>query len=145
MPAAPGSKSFPFVVSPFEDNAPTFSPDGQWLAYQSNESGGDEIYARRIEGDSTRIQISPAGGVAPRWAANGDLFYWFGGKMFVIAARPKGETLEVGKPKELFSVGALPNYDVIADGQQLLMLQPGAGTYPKDLVVVENWVPRQPR
>ena len=145
MPAAPGSKSFPFVVSPFEDNAPTFSPDGQWLAYQSNESGGDEIYARRIKGDSTRVQISSAGGAAPRWAANGDLFYWFAGKMFVITARPKGETLEVGKPKELFSVGALPNYDVIADGQQLLMLQPGGGTYPKDLVVVENWAPRPPR
>jgi Tol biopolymer transport system component len=145
MPAAPGGKSFPLVVSPFEDNAPTFSPDGQWVAYQSNESGGDEIYARRIKGDSTRVQISPAGGAQPRWAPNGDLFYWFGGKMFVIAAHSKGEALEVGEPTELFTVGPMPNYDVAADGQQLLMLQPGGGTPPKDLVVVEQWASRPPR
>jgi serine/threonine-protein kinase len=145
MPTAPGGKSYSFVVSPFEDTAPAFSPDSQWLAYQSNESGGDEIYARRIKGDSPRIQISPAGGASPRWAPNGDLFYWFGGKMFVIAAHSKGEALEVGEPTELFTVGPMPNYDVAADGQQLLMLQPGGGTPPKDLVVVEQWASRPPR
>ena len=145
MPAAADAKSFPLVVSPFEDNNPTFSPDGQWLAYGSNESGGDEIYARRIEGNSARIQISPAGGAAPRWAANGDLFYWFGGKMFVVPVRPTPNTLEIGSHKELFATGALPFYDVTADGQQLLMLQPGEGTYPRELVVVDNWAPRPPR
>jgi serine/threonine-protein kinase len=142
MPAQAGAKSFPFVVSPFEDNNPVFSPDGQWLAYQSNESGGDEIYARRIEGDSPRIQISSSGGFAPRWAANGDLFYWMAGKMFVVSVRPNQNTLEVGEHKELFSVSPLPFYDVTADGQQLLMLQPGGAPYPKDLVIVDNWVPR---
>ena len=139
MPGGADAKSFPLVVSPFEDNHPTFSPDGQWLAYASNESGGDEVYARRIEGDSARIQISPAGGAAPRWAANGDLFYWFGGKMFVVPVRPTPNTLEIGNHKELFALGALPFYDVTADGQQLVMLQPGGGTYPRELVVVDNW------
>ena len=139
MPTGADAKSFPLVVSPYEDNYPTFSPDGQWLAYVSNESGGDEIYARRIQGNTTRIQISPAGGSAPRWAANGDLFYWFGGKMFVVPVRPTLDTLEVGSHTELFPLGALPYYDVTANGQQLLMLQPEGGAYPKELVVVDNW------
>jgi serine/threonine-protein kinase len=139
MPAGRAVESFPLVVSPFEENHPTFSPDGQWLAYMSNESGGDEIYARRIEGDSARIQISPAGGAAPRWAANGDLFYWSGGKMFVVPVRSTPSTLQIGGHQELFALSALPFYDVTADGQQLLMLQPGGGAYPKDLVLVDNW------
>ena len=137
MPA--GGRSFPLVVSPFEDNHPTFSPDGQWLAYVSNESGGDEIYARRIEGNSAPIQISRAGGSVPRWAANGDLFYWSAGKMFVLPVRPTLNTLAIGRPKELFAVSALPFYDVTADGQHLVMLQPAGEAYPRELVLVDNW------
>jgi hypothetical protein len=105
----------------------------------SNESGGDEIYARRVEGNSAPIQISRAGGSVPRWAANGDLFYWSAGKMFVLPVRPTLNTLAIGRPKELFAVSALPFYDVTADGQHLVMLQPAGEAYPRELVLVDNW------
>ena len=124
MPAAAGRQELSSGGLTVRGRQSTFSPDGQWLAYVSNESGGDEIYARRIEGNSARIQISPAGGAAPRWAANGDLFYWFSGKMFVGAGSSHSRRTRDRQPQGASFFGALPFYDVTADGQQLLMLQP---------------------
>lgn len=92
----PGSASSPVRVSrrrtgpargrhpgrstPFNEINPSFSPDGRWLAYQSNESGKNEVYVRAFpppsSGQSGKWQISNNGGTIPRWSRTGhDLLY----------------------------------------------------------------------
>ena len=57
-----------FLNSPFREREPTFSPDGRWLAYMSNESGRDEIYVRPFPGPGGKWQVSSAGGQGPTWS-----------------------------------------------------------------------------
>jgi eukaryotic-like serine/threonine-protein kinase len=66
----------PFVQTAFQERDGQFSPDGKWVAYQSNEAGHDEIYLQPFPGPGDRIQVSAGGGQQARWARNGsELFY----------------------------------------------------------------------
>ena len=65
-----------FLATPFSERVPMFSPDGQWLAYVSDESGRDEVYVRPASGEGGRQVISTTGGTEPMWAPDGrELFY----------------------------------------------------------------------
>ena len=66
----------PFVQTAFHERDGQFSPDGKWVAYQSNEAGHFEIYLQPFPGPGDRIQVSAGGGQQVRWAKNGaELFY----------------------------------------------------------------------
>jgi Tol biopolymer transport system component/predicted Ser/Thr protein kinase len=139
-------KAQPFLRTPFNEAAPRFSPDGRWLAYISDESGGDEIYVQPYPGPGGKWQISTDGGTEPLWNPNGrELFYRSGDKMMAvnIATQP---SLGAGKPRVLFegqyqpSPATIPNYDVSADGQRFLMLKPvEQAQSPDQINVVLNW------
>ena len=69
-------KAQPFLRTPFNEDAPVFSPDGRWLAYQSNESGRDEVYVQPYPGPGGKWMISSEGGSKLLWASDGrELFY----------------------------------------------------------------------
>ena len=139
-----GAKApYPFVVTPFQDTQPSFSPNGDWIIYESNESG-DAIYARPFPGPGERIQLTPNGSSSGRWARNGELFYWMFGRMFAVTVTPKGGALDVGTPVPLFEVKDRPAYDVTPDGQRLLMTIPEPRTN-YDLVLVQGWAPARSR
>ena len=73
-PGAPGfrlGKAKVFLGTPFLEVYPAFSPDGRWLAYASNESGTQELYARPFPGPGGRWQVSTDGGRLPLWSRNG--------------------------------------------------------------------------
>ncbi len=57
-----------FLATPFLDGWPAFSPDGLWLAYDSNESGRTEVYVRPFPGPGPQWQVSPGGGRHPMWS-----------------------------------------------------------------------------
>ena len=57
-----------FLKTPFHENAPSFSPDGRWMAYHSNQSGTDEVYVRAFPDKGERWQISFGGGLYPKWS-----------------------------------------------------------------------------
>jgi eukaryotic-like serine/threonine-protein kinase len=76
------------LTSPFSETWPAASPDGRWLAYQSDESGRNEIYLRPLRGEGTRRQVSRQGGASPVWARSGrELFFESAAGDSLFAAR----------------------------------------------------------
>ena len=71
----------PFVQTASDERDGQFSPDGKWVAYQSNEAGHNEIYLQPFPGPGHRIQVSAGGGQQVRWARSGT-----GSELFYIAA-----------------------------------------------------------
>ena len=138
-------KPTPFLETPFAEGAPTFSPDGRWLAYASNESGRNEIYVRPFPGPGEKVTISAEGGNEPVWPRNGrELFYRSGGAMMAVDIT-MNPTLSAGKPKRLFekpyelSLALWPNYDVTPDGQRFMMVKRIDDNVPAQINVVLNW------
>jgi len=139
-------KAEPFLQTPFRETAPIFSPDGHWLAYMSNESGRDEIYAQPYPGPGGKYQISSDGGTEAMWnPKGGELFYRHGDQMMAVeVATQPGFSLS--KPRMLFAGQYLPtpqtyaNYDVSADGQRFLMVKAaGQAQASARINVVLNW------
>jgi serine/threonine protein kinase/Tol biopolymer transport system component len=135
----------PLLVSPADESAPRFSPNGRWLAYVSNESGQNEVYLRTAPGEERGQRVSSAGGMEPVWASDGsELFYREGDKMMVVAL-PRGTT-RPAQPRLLFegefTRGTMdsPNYDIMPDGQRFVMVQrPRQESAQPTLHVLINW------
>jgi hypothetical protein len=137
--------SRPFVQTPFREGAPTFSYDGRWMAYASDQSGRSEIYMRPFPGPGEEWTISIDGGTEPLWATTGgQLFYRHGDEMMVVDVNTE-PTVTASKPRRLFekryirSTGFWPNYDVAGDGQRFLMVKGRAEEAPVHVNVVLNW------
>jgi serine/threonine-protein kinase len=150
-PASGVSQSPVLAETRFEGKMAAFSPNGRYVAYQSDESGRSEIYVRpfpRI--DNGRWQVSTAGGTRPVWARNGrELFYLDASNALTAVAVGTSETtISIGIPAKLFDTGyAEPNpsrhYDVSADGQRFLTLKASAtgdpNAMPVSMILVEHW------
>jgi serine/threonine protein kinase/Tol biopolymer transport system component len=140
-------KPRPFLQTPSNEDAALFSPDGRWLAYQSDESGRNEIYVSPFPDPGRKWQISTEGGTEPLWAPNGrELFYRNGSKMMSAAVETK-PTFAAAKPKLLFKgdyvegpFGFRPNYDVSPDNQRFLMVKAAEQQQAASQInVVLNW------
>jgi Tol biopolymer transport system component len=140
---------FAFIVqSDFANSHATFSPDGRWIAYESDESGTNQIYVIPYPGPGGKYQISTDGGRQPRWnPAGGEIFYLNGTRMLAVDVQTEPRFV-AGNPQVLFDnplVNTGPTngqgfqYAVAPDGQEFLMLSTGGGTSPQQLRVVENW------
>src|SRR5262249_34950613 len=70
-------KPQPYLATEFHESNARFSPDGKWIAYQSNETGPSEIYIAPFPPTGAKWQVSTAGGVVPRWRADGKELYFF--------------------------------------------------------------------
>jgi serine/threonine-protein kinase len=138
-----------------QQNNPVVSPDGRWLAYQSNETGVYEIYVRAFpDVDAGRWQISTNGGTRPEWSADGKELFYFkedsgSGAELVAVNVELGETFRPGTQQTLFRGPYLAGqalrgvYDVTEDGQRFLMIKRAVGErdgVEQTIVIVENWV-----
>jgi Tol biopolymer transport system component len=137
-------KPFSFAQTPFNENWGQFSPDGRWIAYQSDESQRAEIYVAPFPGPGGKRQISTAGGSEPRWRQDGKEIYYLApdGHLMAAAVSVKGDVLDVGAVSPLFvvaRVGGGYRYDVSADGQHFLVRAPTTATAAQPLTVVQNW------
>jgi serine/threonine-protein kinase len=92
------------VQTTFTERNGEISPDGRWLAYQSDESGEFEIYVRPLpDADRGRWQISTGGGTQPLWARSaGELFYLAPGRAVMRVPVEGGSTFRAGNPTKLF-------------------------------------------
>jgi len=121
----------PFVNSAFSEDGPAFSPDGRWLAYQSNESGNNEVYVRPFPGPGGKWQVSTGGGDFPKWSRNGkELFYrTTDSKIMVATYNATGDSFRADKP-QLWSPGQFTdlgpgfyNFDPHPDGKRFAVLK----------------------
>jgi serine/threonine protein kinase/Tol biopolymer transport system component len=121
-----------FLQSKFNLRQPSFSPDGKWLAYVSNESGSFEVYVRAFPDKGGKWQISNSGGLYPVWSRNGrELFYRAEDSRKILVARylVKGDSFVADKPqvwseKPLADVGIQSNFDLAPDGRRFAVLIP---------------------
>ena len=138
------------MQTPLQERNAEVSPDGRWVAYQSDESGRYEIYVRPFpEVNGGRWQVSTSGGIQPLWARSGKELFYLGPRDAVMSVAVEGgSTFGAGNPTRLFEARySLPvfgrTYDVSPDGRRFLMTKVSGGTdqtaAPSQLIVVQNW------
>jgi Tol biopolymer transport system component len=146
LPTFGDRKPILFLQTPFHESRPAFSPDGKWLAYQSNESGRPEIYVQNFPGPGGKWQVSTGGGVEPAWRADGKELYYAAPDQKIMAVEVRaGETFEAGVPQALFRAIVQPignvrgHYVPSPDGQRFLLLAPLGRESMVPTTVVVNW------
>ncbi|HEX4998201.1 MAG TPA: hypothetical protein VFY29_08250 [Terriglobia bacterium] len=123
-----------------------FSPDGNWIAYQSDESGQPEVYVQPFPGTTAQRQrVSLGGGTSPQWGRKGRELYFVSAnnRLMVVTAETGAngdqKTIEFGTPKPLFPSPLPPGaeYDTAKDGDRFLIVAPVEETPP--IIVLSNW------
>ena len=141
--ALDGAATRPWRETVAAEFGPVISPNGQWIAYVSLESGSLEVYVRPVSGSWQR-QVSTAGGVEPVWSRDGrELFYWNQDQLHVVNVS-SGDTFEPQTPVVLFeeayyrtSTGHA-SYDLAPDGR-FLMVKPEKQVFVSEINIVTNW------
>ena len=141
------SEPVSIVSSPANVWLSAISPDGTWMAYDSAETGQDEIYIQSFSTGARLAQISVAGGTEPHWSPDGRALYYFQqpDKLIAVPIEP-GATLSIGRPQVLltglkfWSLDSGQTYHVAPTGDRFLLMQPaGKDTSPTEVRVVFNW------
>lgn len=149
-----GGKQIPLLATPFHESSPAFSPDGQWLAFTSNESGRAELYIQAFSGGDApavtgpRYPVTLAGAQAVRWRGDsGEIYYLgFDGGIYAVPVTP-GTPPRLGKPSLLFKVStearaavhSVIGFDVSADGRRFLIPVVDETVEGPSIVVIQNW------
>jgi eukaryotic-like serine/threonine-protein kinase len=146
----------PFANSRFQEREAKFSPDGGWVAYQSDESGRYEVYVQAFPGPGGKFQVSTDGGAQPRFRADGQELFYIGldAKLMAvpIALKERGQTPDLGTPVALFQtrIAGGPilapgpvrhQYAVAQDGQRFLINVVTEEALTSPITLVVRWEP----
>jgi serine/threonine-protein kinase len=142
----PAPSTQPLIDSPRNDFAGALSPNGRWLAYQSDETGRQEVHVFEIGGSGARWQVTIEGGEEPRWSRDSkQLFYRTSNRLMSVPLEPD-TTFRYGRPRALFDgiynsgIESGRSYDVDPRGGRFLLVRPGdTGPAPRDVRMVLNW------
>jgi serine/threonine-protein kinase len=141
----------PLIATPVAEANGEISPDGRWLAYQSSDTGREEIYVRPFPNmNDGRWQVSTAGGRTPVWSHRGDeLFFKSPDGAIMKVQVEAGQSWRAGPPMQLARPGFFPSvaafprqFDVSPDGRRFLVIKDAnveAGQTPNQIAVVQNW------
>jgi WD40 repeat protein len=142
-------KPEPFLKTKSGDQLPAFSPDGRWLAYESNESGKNEVYVRAFpqpaSGQGGKWQISNAGGNDARWSRTShELIYHSGDQLMAVSYTVQGDTFVADKPRVwIDKIDGANQWDLAPDGKRASVRTPvAAPEAPKQehtVVFLENF------
>ncbi|HWI18118.1 MAG TPA: hypothetical protein VNT81_10250, partial [Vicinamibacterales bacterium] len=145
----------PRVVAntPADESMAQMSPDRRWVAYQTNVSGRFEVVVQPFDDSGGKWQVSTAGGVSPRWRADGGELYFLApdATMMAVPVSVAGTSFEVGTPVALFptrivdggNTRTVPQYAVARDGRFLINQAVAAAAAPITLML--NWNPEGKR
>ncbi|MGH9590925.1 MAG: protein kinase domain-containing protein [Terracidiphilus sp.] len=147
LPLFGDRKPFPFVQGASGAASAQFSPNGRYVAYNSNETGREEAYVQTFPQHTGKWQISNSGGLQPMWRRDGKELYYLtpDNKLMAVDVDTTSATLQAGIPKELFQAQIVPTsywreiYVPSPDGQRFLMIAPVGQTKPGPVTVVVNW------
>jgi dipeptidyl aminopeptidase/acylaminoacyl peptidase len=150
----PDGEPIPIAMNPaFDERDPKFSPDGHWIAYESNESGRFEIYVVPFPSLESKLPASSGGGTEVRWRRDGkELFYLsVDDKLMSVPVTPSanGKTLKIGAASALFSTNALglepahdgQSYEVSSDGKRFLMYSGVQEKINSPITLILHWKP----
>jgi Tol biopolymer transport system component len=146
LPMTGEKKPFPVAKTRFAEAFGTFSPDGRYVTYSSNESGRMEVYVQEFPEARSKWQVSTKGGTEPFWSGSGrEIFYRApGGQVMSVPVKTAAATFEAGVPQPLFqarfaSVLARAHFRPTPDGQHFLVLAPPRQETVPPTTVVLNW------
>jgi Tol biopolymer transport system component len=143
FPVDGSGKPFPYVTGPGDQQEAQFSPDGHFVAYQSNEAGNPEIYVAAFPWTGAKWQVSNNGGTGPRWSHDGqELFFSAGDQIMSVRVNKVGSGLEMSQPHPLFRLNLVgensSRYSVTRDGKRFVAIVSGQDS-SSPLVLVQNW------
>jgi Tol biopolymer transport system component len=150
LPLDGDRKPVPFLATEFSEAEGAFSPDGRWVAYQSEDSARSEVFVRPFPPRGGKWQISVDGGTHPRWSKSGkELFFRNGNSVMVVEVDITGDALRAATPVKLFegpfqqaTIGGstYADWDVSPDGQSFVLLRgENRLAVPDHVVIVLNW------
>jgi serine/threonine-protein kinase len=135
----------PLIATNYDEGRAALSPDGHWLAYQSNESGRYEVYVRPFpDVDGGKWTVSTSGGEDPRWSRDGRTLFFISGQKLLSAEVSTDPTFSSRPPQKAFDLidyqptGIPFPFDVSPDGKRILL--DGPARRKADIVVVQNWL-----
>jgi Tol biopolymer transport system component len=139
---------FPVADTPFAERMGQFSPDGHWIAYETNESGRPEIMVRAFPNAGGTFPVSTGGGTAPRWRADGKEIYFIApdGRMMAVPVETRAASFEAGRPVAMFSTDVIgqpfkAQYTISRDDRFLVNnLQPEEAS-ASPITLILNWKP----
>ena len=154
VPIEPGRAPELLIRGPSDEAHPSLSPDGRWIAYQSNSSGRWEVYVQPFPGLAGRWQVSTQGGLSPIWHPNGrELFFRNGRAVLSVPVETAGASFRHENPRVLFEGEYVPegvegysarSYDLSPDGRRFLMMKElaghEAGAETRQIVVISRWI-----
>jgi serine/threonine-protein kinase len=137
----------PLLTTPFNEYRPALSPNGRWLAYESDESGQNEIYVRPFpEVDTNKWPVSSGGGVEAKWSRDGRTLFYLGPTSLMEAAVGEGAAFTYETPKAVLDRAPYyyhptppRSYDVSPDGRRFVFVKLPA-VEQQQIIVVTNWV-----
>jgi Tol biopolymer transport system component len=140
VPLTGDRKSQPVVQSDFRVRDAQLSPDGEFLAYVSNESGRDEVYAQAFPPPGGKWQISAMGGTGPFWREDGRecFFVSSNGAIMAVPVQAGGDSLRAGVPQQLFAVPGVRYFAGSPDGRRFLA-EARREPHQSHINIVVNW------
>jgi len=136
----------PLLTERFNEWSAGLSPDGDWLAYTSDESGRDEVYVQPYPGPGSKEIISTDGGSEPVWSLRGREIVYRRGTSVMAVDVEAGPPFAAGAPRILFDGRYEPepccgaNFDATADGERFVMIRRQEGRDLSQIHVIANWV-----
>ena len=143
----------PLIATTYDENSMRISPDGKWIAYQSDETGKNEIFIRSFpNANAAKYQVSTGGAAAPLWSRDGRELFFVNGAREMMSTRVTavGATLSFGAPTALFEIPEVllkaeytfhTPWDVAADGRFIMArLRRTAAANGTTIVVADNWL-----
>jgi len=144
LPMEGERKPVAFLRTEFNEQDGAFSPDGKWIAYQSDESGRYEVYVQPYPATGAKWQVSKDRGSAPRWRRDGKELFWLSeGGTLLAAEVTAGPAFQLATTRRLFETriqDIFERYAVSADGKRFLMPVPVESDANRSLTVIENWL-----
>jgi Tol biopolymer transport system component len=137
----------PYLSTPFNEDFASFSPDGRWLAHNSDETGTPEIYVRSFPEPGEKYRVSTSGGTTPRWSKDGrelvffslSQYYYGSGPIYAVDVETT-PTFKAGAPRMLFA--PRPDFSglaMTADLSRFLATVPTEGAPPASITIMLNW------